>query len=73
MALKPSLVLSYLFCFVIKFDLARFFLEVKNVPLAKNSTAVFPWGKINATTKVVSSRAIKHVEDLRYAFVILML
>merc|ERR1711916_124462 len=40
--------------------------EVKNVPLATDDgVAIFPYGSINAKTKVVSSRAIKHVDELR--------
>lgn len=43
----------------------KYFVEIKNVPLAKNNIAIFPFGKKNKNTdNYISERAYKHIKEL---------
>jgi len=43
----------------------EYFVEIKNVPLAKDNVAIFPFGKKNKKTDIyISERAYKHLKEL---------
>jgi sugar fermentation stimulation protein A len=42
----------------------KFYVEIKNVPLIENNSAIFPDGYKNSKKKCISERAYKHIEDL---------